>query len=559
MTFLPIVDRELRVAARLTATYRNRTITAGAVTGVAVLMMLFGTFSGMPSVIGGAMFRTLGFLTLLFCLFEGVRKTADCLTEEKREGTLGLLFLTDLKGYDIVLGKLAATSLNSFYGLLSILPVLALPLLLGGVTPGEFWRMALALFNILFFSLCAGIWISSWGGGERQNSMGRAFFLIAMISLLPLFAPVNSIQQFSPVNAYATSFESHFNYGTGAGDYWRSIWIGQGLGWLLLMAASVMAPRFWQDRDERRFSPDRKRWWGRWRQGDPVVRARRRGEMLDINPVYWLAARNPGQRLLMGGLSGIAAVGLVGFFLAGSVNYLPALFGGAILLNLVLKMRVAAQASQCLAEARQNNALEMMLATPLTVNEIISGQILALKHIFLLPVLFILGLELTGIIGYGLIQTKHAPDPSLASAIIVAGCYLVMFALDIAAVIWAGMWFGLSSKKENNAATQTILWVLIAPICGLLFWCLGLPIFIVWPIFWIIWSRGKLLSKLREIATQHYAFSGPGTNWLPGVASVGMPPPLPRPLQLPAPLPVSQPPAAPPVIKPDAPPRIGPE
>ena len=211
MTFLPIVDRELRVAARLTATYRNRTVTAGAVTGVAVLMLLFGSFSGVPSVIGGAMFKTLAFLTLLFCLFEGVRKTADCLTEEKREGTLGLLFLTDLRGYDIVLGKLAATSLNSFYGLFSILPVLALPLLLGGVTPGEFWRMALALFNILFFSLCAGIWVSSWSGGERQNTMGRAFFIILVISVAPLFAPVNWIEQLSPVKSFATSFDAKFN------------------------------------------------------------------------------------------------------------------------------------------------------------------------------------------------------------------------------------------------------------------------------------------------------------------------------------------------------------
>src|SRR5882724_4718130 len=161
MTFLPIVDRELRVAARLTATYRNRTITAGAVTAVAVLMLLFGSFSGVPSVIGGAMFQTLGFLTMLFCLLEGVRKTADCLSEEKREGTLGLLFLTDLKGYDVVLGKLAATSLNSFYGLLSTLPVLALPLLVGGITPVEYWRMVLALVNILFFSLSAGMLVSA--------------------------------------------------------------------------------------------------------------------------------------------------------------------------------------------------------------------------------------------------------------------------------------------------------------------------------------------------------------------------------------------------------------
>ena len=32
-----------------------------------------------------------------------MRNTADSLSAEKREGTLGLLFLTDLRGYDVVL------------------------------------------------------------------------------------------------------------------------------------------------------------------------------------------------------------------------------------------------------------------------------------------------------------------------------------------------------------------------------------------------------------------------------------------------------------------------
>ena len=41
MTFLPIVDRELRVAARLTATYRNRIIVAGVVLALILLVIKF--------------------------------------------------------------------------------------------------------------------------------------------------------------------------------------------------------------------------------------------------------------------------------------------------------------------------------------------------------------------------------------------------------------------------------------------------------------------------------------------------------------------------------------
>src|SRR5438034_7581247 len=97
-----------------------------------------------PHEVALVLFRILAGASVLFSLLSGVRSTADCLSEEKREGTLGLLFLTDLKGYDVVLGKLAATSLNAFYGVLAVLPMMAIPLLMGGVTLGQFGRTALA-------------------------------------------------------------------------------------------------------------------------------------------------------------------------------------------------------------------------------------------------------------------------------------------------------------------------------------------------------------------------------------------------------------------------------
>ena len=67
------------------------------------------------------------------------------MSEEKREGTLGLLFLTDLRGFDVVLGKLVACSLRGAYGLVAALPVIGLALLMGGVTGFELWRLALVL------------------------------------------------------------------------------------------------------------------------------------------------------------------------------------------------------------------------------------------------------------------------------------------------------------------------------------------------------------------------------------------------------------------------------
>src|SRR5215472_17989833 len=161
MTFLPIVDRELRAAARRRGTFRLRwfVVLIGLIVTFAALSFLAAGAG--PRNVGGPLFAVLTVCAFFLCPLLGVALTADSLSEEKREGTLGLLFLTDLKGYDVVLGKFAATSLDSIYGLLGILPVLALPLSIGGVTGDEFWRMVLALANALFFSLCAGILVSA--------------------------------------------------------------------------------------------------------------------------------------------------------------------------------------------------------------------------------------------------------------------------------------------------------------------------------------------------------------------------------------------------------------
>src|SRR6266478_4438024 len=126
MTFLPIVERELRSAARKSGTYWLRFFAGLVLVGV-FLFNLFTNSSLPPSSMAKEMFGMMSGLAFVGCLLAGVFQTADCLSSEKREGTLGLLFLTDLRGYDVVLGKLVSGSISSYYGLLSIVPIVALP------------------------------------------------------------------------------------------------------------------------------------------------------------------------------------------------------------------------------------------------------------------------------------------------------------------------------------------------------------------------------------------------------------------------------------------------
>jgi hypothetical protein len=507
MTFLPIVGRELRVAARLPATFRNRTLTAGIVAAVAFVLLLLAAASGSPAFIGESSFGILASLALCFCLLEGLRKTADCVSEEKREGTLGLLFLTDLKGYDVVLGKLAATSLNSLYGLLAILPVLALPLLLGGVTPGEYWRVVLALLNILLFSLCAGLAVSVCSI-RYQQAVGATLLVILLVCAVPLLTFTRIFFPLSPIYGFVTGFAA--NYAGRHTGYWESFVATQIWSWLLLAWASVAAPRSWQETGARelRSAARRRRWWWHRRLG----RNDSREELLSRNPVLWLAVRGQGPTPLLNLFVVIAVAGAVAFTVSAEPDFLPVFVFCAVALNFIVKILLAEQATRFFAEARRENALEMLLGTPLTKEQIINGQVHALQRLFLVPVLIILLAEFGGgmaaLFCHAYIHSSSRQAASGSAEFIFGSLiYLALFFADVAAVIWAGMYFGLTTKKPSQAATKTVLLVLVMPLGALILWCFGIGLFILIPIFWMAWGKSSLESRLRDLAGSRYALN----------------------------------------------------
>src|SRR5438034_6421501 len=255
MTFLPIVDRELRVTARRRSIYRVRlavALTAMVLAGIILVVNL-----GAPQHQQGRyVFEGLSVLSIIYCLFSGRISTADCLSEEKREGTLGLLFLTDLKGYDVVLGKLAATSVSAFYGLLALLPVLAVRLLLGGVTNAEFWRVALVLVTTFLLSLAVGIFGSALSRDARRAMAANLALGLLLMAVLPAvtaaviyFAtwPVG-LEAFMACPIYSFYLCDDARYKAEPHHFWWSVAVIHLLTWLLLALTACIVPRTWQDK-----------------------------------------------------------------------------------------------------------------------------------------------------------------------------------------------------------------------------------------------------------------------------------------------------------------------
>lgn len=508
MSFLPIVERELRAAARQPATYRTRTWCVIVTSLMAAGLVLLGDLTAPGT--GNPVFPALATLAFLYCLVAGARYAADALSEEKREGTLGLLFLTDLRGYDIVLGKLVAVSARTFQGLFAFFPVLAIGLVMGGITNGEFWRAAASLSNALFFSLCVSLWVSSLSRTAHAALAGSAALLVFLtvtgqgvdwlLGQVWPNSPLGLLRIVSPGGAalYATDAA----YQMRPERFWQGLLLNHLLGWCFLALASVATPHSWQDRPVavRDTEAEPREGKGASRPARPARSAQRR-DLLDSNPIVWLAGRQASQARLLWIIIGLGscAAGVM-FAISVWVGGSSFAFSSIVVfgLKLVLKLWVAWQACVTLAEARRTGAVELLLATPLRVDEIIRGHWQALQNMFLGPAVAVLLLSLLPAAEAYARDWPSASNFYMFPISVMTLFEMATYAFDLAALAWTGMWMGLSQPKLLQAYGKTVLFVIVVPALAFCF-----PN-VLFDLFFIAWARRKLEHSFRQAAAGRY-------------------------------------------------------
>src|SRR5206468_12383932 len=116
---------------------------------------------GLPIGRGGALFARLHLLLYCSIWILVPLMTADCISRERREGTLPLLFLTPLTAQGIVLAKALAHGLRAMTLCLAVLPVLAIPILMGGVSWLEVALSLVVNVSAFCWALAAGLLASS--------------------------------------------------------------------------------------------------------------------------------------------------------------------------------------------------------------------------------------------------------------------------------------------------------------------------------------------------------------------------------------------------------------
>jgi ABC-type transport system involved in multi-copper enzyme maturation permease subunit len=412
----PVVQRELREGARRPVNHRLRF--GSAAVGTVLLWFLVGTLLNKPSAqLGGWLLGGLHTMVLGLILLIVPALTADCIAREKREGTLGLLFLTPLSAGDIVAGKALAQALRALTLWLAVLPILAIPFMTGGIT----WYDAFSALSVEFCAavlcLAAGL-LASTLARERNSAFLLAFlfggiflFLFSQLILLIIFGGWRGFAVLKGVTWWEIAPDG-MRFITGLTDVrgvagWSSIGTFSAVLskiWTYICCASPLVvllffylvalfaarriKRSWQDK-----IPSARRESFLRLYCAPLFRRRFRRSMqrtLERNPIAWLQQYSWRARASKWGLCLLFV--LIERAMAGDAHGVSPLDNLAQVPWLVVMagIYIFVGVSGFLEEKR-SGALELLLITPISVNKLIFGRAWGLWKQFLPTGLVLLG------------------------------------------------------------------------------------------------------------------------------------------------------------------------
>lgn len=491
MSGLPIlVVREMRSMARQPLSYGLRLLGAAAL----IAMLAFTFVEGGDTMDhGGQVFARLH-ATLLVAIWVLVPLfTADCISRERREQTLPMLFLTPLKPRHIVLAKGLANGLRALTLWMAVLPVLAVPFLLGGVSWAEGLLSVLLTFGSICLAMAAGLLAS-----VRARVSMRALLLAASLGFLLFFGFALELGFLASGGGVTLPFAFAR---PGPADAWALFGFGLDLAldvrgcWQNLVGASLQ-PWLLRSGYVRPVTPlgtnlpmlinfgitavtclaalilliklagaVLNQTWQELPPSPRVARLQRRlltpiyftrvfrGWMaweLNHNPIGWLERRTWSSRLVS--WSWFAVFTCVYSSLLSNLNlYQNGFHVIQSFLAWMLIASIALSASRSFHRERQSGLLELLLVCPLSESQIIGGRIRALWAQFLPAVVLVLGLWLY--FATFLSERREALGPVL----FYASTFLTLPVI--------GLYQSLARSNFFSAFLATLLFGVVLPLC----------------------------------------------------------------------------------------------
>ena len=404
----PVLERELRASATRSRTFWLRTLIAGATLGLWLSTVLL---NGIPITDGRAALALLGAVPWLLAMAAGLITTADCLSREKREATLPLLLLTELRPWEIVAQKFLAGSANLFFILLALSPVFGLSVLLGGVTIWQVLGFILLLLPVAYASASLGCFVSSLVRRPLDTTLGTFALLATSCGLsflvkqvLPGSLLTSWLEGANPAVLYWKLIHGTIT----PGEIASSLLLLIGIGTVLLAGSSLALKAFLFPQTKlqnRRFNPT-----------------------------------------TCGGGAGTLILGvLVISFLPATGFWFPV---SMVLLNTGLKLMVAVEAARVF---NQKQWLEVVLTTPMELRGYVVEQFRWVAR----RTAPAFALTLCGNI---LLASK-----SWGNHFDFAVLAIILLLSDCLALVWAGFASGLQFSRLNEALVWSVGKVLVLP------------------------------------------------------------------------------------------------
>ncbi|HWN97037.1 MAG TPA: hypothetical protein VNT99_18550 [Methylomirabilota bacterium] len=402
----PVILRELRANSRRWTTYWLRLLAAAAV--LLTIFLWFETTRSMARQPGSQVFVYMHRVVLAIVWVLVPLMMCDCISSERREGTLGLLFLTNLRARQIVCAKAFVHLLQALTLWAAIIPIIVVPLLLGGLS----WKEILFSFGWTLGSLClaaaAGIAASAASSNRTRAvisamCLSGGFFLV--FAALGCGALALAVARYFPVPGQVATVDQWIEMGAallfGINEAWTEVFSGTtplfqnaavlatfavALVCLLLLLAVIALAAFqirrnWQDKPKTTrqtqmehvfYSPmflkGLFRRWMRW--------------SLERNPIGWLEKRS-----WLGRIAALIWLSVMISFASAAASYATVFSGGGLsMLNALMWMlliSIAYVAAGSFRRERETGALELILVSPLREREIILGRLRGIWSQFL--------------------------------------------------------------------------------------------------------------------------------------------------------------------------------
>jgi ABC-type Na+ efflux pump permease subunit len=355
---------------------------------------------------GVLLFQIVCFVQLLLTLFFAALSAASAVAQEKDRRTFVLLLLTDMRDYEIVVGKMLGALLPILIQLLVVAPVLSLLLLLGGIDPEQVFQAVLVLLASAVAAGSLGGLVALWREKTYQALALSVLFLVLYICLTQAIATVGPAvaagPDWSTVQAWCDPFVAMESVLEPPAGGWGGPAPAYGyllvtLVWCAAMnGVGVWKLRKWNPSGEpimQREGPGADTDGG---ETDEAVAAEKRakahaapGQLRDVwpNPILWREVRTLayGRRPLLVKVAFGVVLALVLYFAVSELNRPGgrppfAAAYGLVPIAVLSLLLVSAQAVTSITSERDGGSLDVLLVTDVSPKEFVFGKLLGVLY-----------------------------------------------------------------------------------------------------------------------------------------------------------------------------------